>query len=648
MPVFSRQAFFVFLTKFKGGYMNQSPSSVNGDKILINGYVRADGTEVPSYWRRLPGKALMTIFKDDKIQNPLGFAGDRIKDPYYGMEDKGFLERLKESISQMPQSEARDNLLNTLNKFDGYGVMQDGQGKDAAERLEELKQTVTEIISYLPEGKVKDALSVTNAVAQGLMSFDGIWKQLPDEPSEESKEILKQELEFVVKSVGQMIEGDFLEVDWGHLIQTLGISEALNTVNPILGQVVSIASDVVPKVINIVKASKGKDKDLLKIMTNALGLLPTVGSVFGKIGSKVGDKILENPKLAELYHDLKGIDTVSKRFDAYIKNDMPEGSLEELDRIAELSEGLQNKAYELEGQIEPSSEFKSLREKLFQKSQMTGAAAPLTLNGGVDNYDELMQQQDLILLKNLYPDIMSQVDVSQLPQTVNNYNPMQIVDEVKTNIQDSINDFKDEALENAGKVAAIGLRAANNHLNKERPEAQLLMDLSIDKFKNISDNNQYMILKPENNVGIMQQYNLNSPGLAIDPKWHGVAFANDSDMSKKLSASPQLQKQVMSSFDSNRNIFKTDKIGIELNQDRNLHFSIGHGTILNPYIDNQGYFNGVLYDIYDFDLLPYNKSDLLNWYNNNKTELTNNIAYYLQVNNKIDKYYILVPIKFKL
>lgn len=641
--------------------MEQTHSNINGDKILINGYVRADGTEVPSYWRRLPGKALLTIFNGDRSQKTPGFAGDNINDPYYDMDDKGFLERLKDSISQMPQSEARDNLLNTLNKFDGYGVMNDGQGKNAAERLQELKQNVTEIISYLPEGKVKDALSVTNAVAQGLMSWDGIWKQLPDNPSEEAKEILKQEMEFVVKSVGQMIEGDFLEVDWGHLIQTLGISEALNTVNPILGQVVSIAADVVPKVINIVKASKGKDKDLLKIMTNALGLLPTVGSVFGKIGSKVGEKILDNPKLGELYRDLKGIDTVCKRFDAYIKNDMPEGSIGELEEIAELSEGLQNKAYELEGQIEPSSEFKSLREKLFSKPQMTGAAAPLTLNGGVDNYDELMQQQDLILLKNLYPDIMSQVDVSQLPVTVNNYNPMQIVDEVKTylkdynplqvidevktNIENSVNDFKDGVKQTSEEISAEGLKKANNHLNRDRPEARLLMDISIDKFKNTKDNSQFIVLQPENNNRIMQQYNLNSPGLAIDPKWHGVAFANDSDMSKKLSASPQLQKQVMSSFDSNRNIFKTDKIGIELNQDTNLHYSIGHGTILNPYIDSQGYFNGVLYDIYDFDKLPYYYNN--DYYNYGLT-LANNGAYALQTVNMIDKYYLLVPIKFKL
>ena len=274
---------------------------------------------------------------------------------------------------------------------------------------------------------------------------------------------------------------------------------------------------------------------------------------------------------------------------------------------------------------------------------MTGAAAPLTLKGGVDNYDKLFQQQDLILLKNLYPDIMSQVDVGQLPTTINNYNPLDVV-----------NDLKNEAWQKFEQLGSYGLKGANNFLNRKRPETRLLMDLSIDKFKTAKDNSQFIVLQPENNAKITQQYNLNTPGLAIDPKWYGVAFANDSDMSRELSTSPQLQKQVRSSFDSNRNVFKTDKIGIELNQDRNLHYSIGHGTILNPYVDNQGYFNGVLYDIYDFDWMNFDFSGWQNIENirsiieNNITLGINNIAYGLQKSNQIDKYYVLVPIKFKL
>lgn len=191
--------------------MNQTPD-INGDKILIKGYIKADGTKVSSYWRRLPGKALLTIFNGDKSQSLNGFVDNA---PYSQMDDKGFLEKLKAAIEEMPQSEARDNLLNVVNKFDGFGVMQDGKTNDSSQRLAELKQKITEIISYLPDGKVKNALLVTNSVAQGLMSWDGVWTQLPEDADAQTKEILKQELEFVVKSVCQMVEGDFLEVDWG-------------------------------------------------------------------------------------------------------------------------------------------------------------------------------------------------------------------------------------------------------------------------------------------------------------------------------------------------------------------------------------------------------------------------------------------------
>ena len=90
--------------------MNQTPD-INGDKILIKGYIKADGTKVSSYWRRLPGKALLTIFNGDKSQSLNGFVDN---DPYSQMDDKGFLEKLKAAIEEMPQSEARDNLLNVV------------------------------------------------------------------------------------------------------------------------------------------------------------------------------------------------------------------------------------------------------------------------------------------------------------------------------------------------------------------------------------------------------------------------------------------------------------------------------------------------------------------------------------------------------
>lgn len=619
--------------------MNQTPD-INGDKILIKGYIKADGTKVSSYWRRLPGKALLTIFNGNKSQSLNGFVDN---DPYSQMDDKGFLERLKAAIEEMPESEARDNLLNVVNKFDGFGVMQDGKTNDSSQRLAELKQKITEIINYLPEGKVKNALLVTNSVAQGLMSWDGVWTQLPEDADAQTKEILKQELEFVVKSVCQMVEGDFLEVDWGHLVQTLGISEALNAVNPILGQVVTIAADVVPKVINIVKASKGEDKDLLKIMTNALGLLPSVGSVFGQIGAKVGEKILENPKLNELYRDLKGIDTVSKRFDAYIKNDMPEGSIKELERIGELSDGLQNKAYQLEGSVEASNELKNLRQKLFQPTQMTGAAAPVTLKGGVDNYDELFQQQDLILLKNLYPDIMSQVDVGQLPTNINNFNPMQIIDNFRFNINKNINNYlKDYKNTNLNeKLQGIAYEnvlhpflpmAANSTRNGMHNLNEAKIDTNAKIYENINE------VKDKKVVDFLQNT------VKVPKNVKGINYNAKSYVSQNLGNSPEISKFIIDNFEALEDN-KISQAPIEWKftpwngiKGFDRFFAFQHATIMNPKIDSNGVFTAKIIDYTDFE------------YRNGKsvTNIPNNWGYNMQEKGNYKNYFNVIEIERKL
>ena len=61
-------------------------------------------------------------------------------------------------------------------------------------------------------------------------------------------------------------------------------------------------------------------------------------------------------------------------------------------------------------------------------------------------------------------------------------------------------------------------------------------------------------------------------------------------------------KNIKNTFvDITININNGAKIGIELTEDKNLHWSIGHGTILNPTIDKNGNFNGLLFDKYDFE-----------------------------------------------
>ena len=63
-------------------------------------------------------------------------------------------------------------------------------------------------------------------------------------------------------------------------------------------------------------------------------------------------------------------------------------------------------------------------------------------------------------------------------------------------------------------------------------------------------------------------------------------------------------------------------------------------TVLEPYIDSQGYFHGILFDKYDFDLL-YKMA-----YKNPVTYIINDIFFIIQIA-RGHNFYILAPIIFK-
>ena len=71
-----------------------------------------------------------------------------------------------------------------------------------------------------------------------------------------------------------------------------------------------------------------------------------------------------------------------------------------------------------------------------------------------------------------------------------------------------------------------------------------------------------------------------------------------------------------------------NQILIDFKQDKNLGYSIGHGTILNPRIEN-GEFKAILFDKYDFQWL--NKEKLPN----SETRKINNIAYFFKLFGKL-------------
>ena len=184
----------------------------------------------------------------------------------------------------------------------------------------------------------------------------------------------------------------------------------------------------------------------------------------------------------------------------------------------------------------------------------------------------------------------------------------------------------------------------NANINRTRPDTKELMDISILGLNNAFKNDKYTIIPSDKTKSINNALRINnSLSLKIDNKWGGVRFAEDSRLSKNLSNSSQLQRQVKNYCQKHKNIDNNDQIGIELTEDSNLHLSIGHGTILNPTIDKSGNFSGLLFDKYDFEFMKEEFNS-----KNFKTAIYNNFAYGLQKTNVIKNYYLLIPIKFEL
>ena len=177
------------------------------------------------------------------------------------------------------------------------------------------------------------------------------------------------------------------------------------------------------------------------------------------------------------------------------------------------------------------------------------------------------------------------------------------------------------------------LRFINDTMNQKRPDAKKFMDMALAFPDTYAQTPEYMVIPKKFNKAVSKHLNVDIPR-----DWNGVAFEDNSPTSQNLSNSSQLQQQVVSLYRNGK--FLSDKIPIELNQDKNLHYSVGHGTIIRPNVDKNGYFKGILFDWYDFDWLPINRENL-------QTNIINDAAFILQKIKMLKNYYTLIPIKFK-
>lgn len=256
-------------------------------------------------------------------------------------------------------------------------------------------------------------------------------------------------------------------------------------------------------------------------------------------------------------------------------------------------------------------------------------------NIGVPTNKELMNSENVVYVKAYTKDGGTHVKAHyrSKPDKVVTNNLSYIANIEKENIKENLN-----------SELRTKLMLINEEKNKNNPDAKELMRISIIGLNNISKNDKYTVIPINKTKNINNALRINnSLSLKIDNKWGGVRFAEDSRLSKNLSNSSQLQRQVKDYCQKHKNIDNNTQIDIELTEDKNLHWSIGHGTILNPTIDKKGNFSGLLFDKYDFAFMI---KELFS--KKAKTAIYNNFAYGLQKAKAIENYYLLIPIKFKL
>ena len=120
----------------------------------------------------------------------------------------------------------------------------------------------------------------------------------------------------------------------------------------------------------------------------------------------------------------------------------------------------------------------------------------------------------------------------------------------------------------------------------------------------------------------------------------GIEFTKDSEFSKRVSGNEDFQKTIKEAIENNNGKLP-DKIELDFSKDKNLNYSIGHGTLLNPKVTEDGYIEGVVFDKYDYKLLRKE------YYENYPATIYNNGAWVLQKMKKLEDYYYFVPVRFK-
>ena len=200
----------------------------------------------------------------------------------------------------------------------------------------------------------------------------------------------------------------------------------------------------------------------------------------------------------------------------------------------------------------------------------------------------------------------------------------------------------DEFFEKESQEVQNGLIKFNHEQNANRPDAKLFMDIALVHPKRVPSCQDYQFIPSTHNAELNQAFQLEG-NKTIPDEYDGFIFSANSPTAQRLNNSEEFKSQILreDNYDSATGQFKRDKLEIEFKEDKNLFYSFGHMTILNPKITKEGYVEGCAYDKYNFDLIDKYKND----YNGT---IINNSAWSLQTILHLRNYYVLVPIRIKI
>ena len=182
----------------------------------------------------------------------------------------------------------------------------------------------------------------------------------------------------------------------------------------------------------------------------------------------------------------------------------------------------------------------------------------------------------------------------------------------------------------------------NYHLNRNRPDAQEMLRISILGTDSYSNNSQFVHIPQKQTESIQSMFYLTGED-KIPNGMKGIAFNSNSDFSKRLSASKELQNAINQDISQKNRIEKEPYLIIDFQKDENLHLSIGHGRVIYR-LTNDGYVEGCLFDKYDFAFIqPGSPSD-----KDKMITFANDYAYYKSITRKYENYFYIVNFKYKL